>query len=364
MSPEPPSRPFAGLDIGGSKVLAVAADAEGRVLASVRLATRPGAQGVVSSAAEALAALAGRLGVEQAALGSVGVGVPGLVDPVRGCLSHAVNLGVGADELDLAGLLGDRCGLPVRVENDVNAAALGAATCLRLLDVDLAYLSIGTGLAAGLVLHGRLRRGSRAAAGEIGHVPVDPAGPQCACGQLGCLEALASGAAIAAAWPVQAAAVPAAAVPAARALFRAAAGGDPAAVVVRDRIARHLAAAVRLLVLTVDVDVVVLGGGVAEVGEPLRLAVATALARQGERAPFLRALDLPARVGIVGAGQPVAAIGAALLGHEPSAGADRAAAVRSGPVGDRHGIDLPDLAAVVVDGAVGGEEPAPGGVQD
>jgi predicted NBD/HSP70 family sugar kinase len=228
-----------------------------------------------------------------------------------------VNLGVGADALALAERLGHRFGVPVAVENDVNAAAVGAAACLDLRGVDLAYLSIGTGLASGLVLGGHLRRGARSAAGEIGHVPVDPSGPQCACGQRGCLELLASGSAITAAWPDGSpAGSEGAGAPRARDLFAAAAEGDPRAVAVRADAARHLASAVRLLILTVDVDVVVLGGGVAEVGEPLRAAVVAALADQGERSPFLRALDLPSRVRIVPAGPPVAAVGAALLGRE------------------------------------------------
>ena len=298
-----------GLDIGGSKVDAVVTDRDGAVLSRARIATRTGADGVVATAVLALETLAGQLGVPVTALGSVGVGVPGLVDPEHGVLVHAVNLQVGEEGLALAERLQARCGLPVRVENDVNAAAFGAATCLGLLDVDLAYLSVGTGLAAGLVLGGRLRRGARATAGEIGHVPVDPAGPVCACGQRGCLETVASGAAIATAWPVESDAVPAA-----EALFRAADAGDATAVVVRDRVADHLAAAVRLLVLTVDVDLVVLGGGVAEVGEPLCRAVAAALARQGEGSPFLRALHLPDRVALAGPG-PVAAVGAAALGY-------------------------------------------------
>ena len=161
------------------------------------------------------------------------------------------------------------------------------------------------------MLAGRLHRGARGGAGEIGHVPVDPRGPTCPCGQRGCLEAVASGSAIARAWPVADGRSPAAA------LF--AAEDDPEARRVRARIADHLAAAVQLLVLTVDVDVVVLGGGVSEVGDPLRLAVADALAQRSRTSPFLASLDLPARVRLAPTGRPIAALGAALLapGREP-----------------------------------------------
>ena len=83
------------------------------------------------------------------------------------------------------------------VENDVRAAALGLhrRSVLGQID-DLAYLAIGTGVSAGVIIDGRLHRGARGLAGEIGHVIVDPDGARCACGQNGCLETLVSGSAI------------------------------------------------------------------------------------------------------------------------------------------------------------------------
>ena len=99
-------------------------------------------------------------------------------------LRHAVNLDVNGDDLPLRDLLAERLGVPVVLENDVNAAALAARALVEADDV--VYLSVGTGLAAGLVLDGRLRRGEHGAAGEIGHLPVDPAGQECGCGQVGC----------------------------------------------------------------------------------------------------------------------------------------------------------------------------------
>jgi glucokinase len=298
----------AGVDIGGSKVLAVALDEDREVLAQVRLRTNSGAAGVVESAMEAMQRLSAAIGVQPGDFDVVGVGVPGLVEAHSGHVSHAVNLGVGDGALGLGPVLSQRLGVPVVVDNDVNVAALGAAHLLHLDDSDVAFLSIGTGLAAGLVTGGRLRRGARGAAGEIGHVPVDPAGPVCPCGQRGCLETLASGTAIAAAWPSSNGAAPA------TSLFAAAAAGDPAACRVRDNFADHVASAVRLLVLTCDVETVVLGGGVTEVGRPLVDAVVAALHRQAESSPFLAALELPSRVAVVPAGSAVAAIGAALSG--------------------------------------------------
>lgn len=316
-----PSRPVAGLDIGGSKVHAVIVDPArpDAVLGEHRLPTRPGADGVLASALEALREAATSAGTTAADLAGIGAGVPGLVDPGGGDVAHAVNLGLGAGGLSLRGALEAATGTAVTVENDVNAAALGAAAVLGALapgrPADLAYLSIGTGLAAGLVLDGRLRRGAQGAAGEIGHVPLDPSGPLCPCGQRGCLEVLASGRAIARAWPTADGVHPA------RALFDAVDAGRPDAVEACSRVTGHLAVAVRLLVCTVDVATVVLGGGVAEVGERLAVQVRTHLEQAAGASPFLAALDIAARVVMAPAGVPVAAVGAALAALPSVAGA-------------------------------------------
>lgn len=325
-----------GLDIGGTKVLGVLVDLDARVpaaLHTVRLPTVSGCDGVVASASAVVESLAEVAGVPVARLRAVGVGVPGVVDPESGEVSHAVNLGI-AGTVRLGALLSARLeGVPVRVDNDLNAAALGAARVraarLGLVgatrgrdlgggsdervphrgrsDADLAYLSLGTGVAAGLLLDGTVRRGARGAAGEIGHVPVVPGGLACPCGQQGCLERYASGAALDVAWPSRSGR------PSPVELFAAAADGDPAAVAVRDAFADAVAAAVRLLILTCDVDRVVIGGGVSGVGAPLLRAVQEALSGQAARSPFLRSMAMADRVELAPQDVPVAAIGAALL---------------------------------------------------
>lgn len=293
-----------GLDIGATKTLGLVLDPDGGILAEVREPTEPGADGVVRTAARVFEGLRDKTG--QRLRGPVGVGIPGLVDVERGAVTHAVNLGVNGDWLPLRDVLAAQLGVPVVIENDVNAATLGAAA---LADAaDLVYLSIGTGLAAGLVLDGRLRRGAHGAAGEIGHVPVDPQGVVCQCGQVGCLETIASGSALAAAWP-------SGDVPPAQALFAAARSGEPSAITARDRFATGVASAVRVLSLAVDPASIVLGGGVAQLGEPLRVAVAHALREQAASSPFLASLDLAGRLSVVPSDYPVAAVGAAFLGQ-------------------------------------------------
>lgn len=295
-----------GVDVGGTKTDAVAIDNTGIVLGELRVATGFGAVGVLVSTAGAVSQLAMQIGADVLAFESIGVGIPGAVDSVSGRVSHAVNLGLHG--LDLGGELTAQLGVPVRVENDVNAAAVGAFHLLASPETrSLAYLNLGTGLAAGLVLNGQLWRGSRGTAGEIGHIPIDPNGPLCSCGQRGCLEMVASGSAVARQWPsdhphpVQS-------------LFEAANVGDPLAIEVRKRLVDNVASAVRVLVLSVDLDVVVIGGGITSLGEPLIADVRECLDSWAAVSPFIASLELSSRVDLVPPGFPAAAIGAAIVG--------------------------------------------------
>lgn len=293
-----------GLDIGATKILGAVIGADGTVIAQTRQDTLPGPDGVLDTAATVLDRLATAL--DGALPSHIGIGIPGIVDRSRGTVAHAVNLGLGGDWFPLADRLADRTGATVVVENDLNAATWGAHV-LSGAD-DLAYLSLGTGLAAGFVLSGVLRRGVHGAAGEIGHVPVDPAGPLCSCGQRGCLELRAAASALTSAWPADGESSPA------EALFAAAASGNPDAVTARDRYGAGVADAVRMLGLAVDPRTIIIGGGIAYLGEPLLATVTAALRAQATTSPFLAALDLAARVRLIPAGVPVGAIGAALIG--------------------------------------------------
>ncbi|WP_240640636.1 ROK family protein [Microbacterium sp. 10M-3C3] len=293
-----------GLDVGGSKTDAVAIDGDDGVLARVRVATGWGVEPVVRSIRDAVTSLFARPEVAGRAAVSIGIGIPGQVEPGGSRVVHAVNLGI--DRLDVGAALEPVFGVPVRVENDVKAAALGAAL-LHPGAASMAYVNLGTGVAAGVVVDGRLWRGARGTAGEVGHIAIDPAGPLCRCGQRGCIEALAGGGAIAERWgrggpfPV-------------RDVFDAADAGDPQARGLRADLARGVAAAVRVLVLTADVDEVVLGGGLTALAPRLTADVAGALDDSAASSPFLRSLRLAERVRVLPSGSPAAAVGAALVG--------------------------------------------------
>ena len=138
----------------------------------------------------------GEAGATLADVTAVGLGVPGRVDTTNGDVTFAVNL--GWQHLPLGRRLEAVLGVPCVVENDVRAAAVGLHRDARYRGVDdLIYLGIGTGISAGVVLDGRLHRGVRGMAGEIGHVVLEPDGAPCACGLHGCFETIAGGAGIA-----------------------------------------------------------------------------------------------------------------------------------------------------------------------
>jgi predicted NBD/HSP70 family sugar kinase len=304
----------AGLDIGGTKILGVviddsATEADGagpRIVARVRVPSGSGPDAVLDAADAVLRALADECGIRADGFASVGIGIPGTVDPPTGIVRQALNLGI--EHLDLAADLRARIGREVHVENDVNAAAVGAAAvgAAQSGPASLAYLNLGTGLAAGLVLGGALWRGAGGAAGEIGHVPIDPLGPECPCGQRGCIEVMASGSGIQRQWG-------AAQAPNAAELLELVAAGDALATRIVDRLVFAVASAVRLLVLTFDVDVVAIGGGLAGgFGDALLLPVQSRLRDWEGTSPFLASLAPADRVVAVPRDRPIAAIGAAL----------------------------------------------------
>lgn len=299
-----------GLDVGGTKIEAVAlgddAADSAAIIGRVRLATTPGETGVVASIAQALSQLTTQLGAGLDAITSVGIGIPGMIEPGTTIVRHSVNLGV--EELDLGAALRTVLPARVRADNDVKAAAVGAYA-LRGGVGSMAYLNLGTGVAAGIILDDGLLGGARGGAGEVGHLSVDPQGPRCRCGQLGCVEAYVGGAALAQRWGV-ADAYPV------RHLFDAADAGDPRAIALRDGAAFGAAAAVRSLILSVDVETVVIGGGLSALGDRLLTPIRERLRIEGATSPFLHSLELGARMELLPAGSPAAALGAALIGAD------------------------------------------------
>jgi glucokinase len=294
-----------GVDVGGTKVAALVVDAagvtRGRAVRPMAGRSDDGIEPIIGAIRAAVEAA----GATAADLGAIGVGVPGRVDTVAGIVALATNL--GWRDLPLAQLIQDELGVQCGVENDVGLAAAGlAGHAVASGARSLAYVAVGTGIGAGLVLNGRLHQGDRGMAGEIGHVIVEPDGAPCRCGQRGCLETVASGPHIARR-AVAALATAAgtegrhpilegAATITARTVYEAAAAGDSIALAVADAVGRALARAVEALMLTCDLDLVLLGGGVAAAGAPFLDPILDELERMRATSSLVAAMIPPGSV--------------------------------------------------------------------
>jgi glucokinase len=183
----------AGLDLGGTKIQAVVVGRGARVLGTGRrnTPTRGGPEAVVAELAGTVHDAIAQAGLDPAALRGVGVGAPGSIDPSTGVVFEAVNIDGWDGPFALGPALSAELGVPVAIANDVSAAVEAE----RRYGVGRAYRSFlgvfwGTGVGGGLVVDGRLLHG-RGSAGEIGHVCAKPGGRRCNCGLRGCVEAYA-----------------------------------------------------------------------------------------------------------------------------------------------------------------------------
>lgn len=312
-----------GVDVGGTKIAAAVVDAAGQIYGRVQVPTDVrGAEATLRSIAEAILRALSAAEVARDDVLAAGLGVPGKVDSEAGVGVLSVNL--GWREVPVKALLEARLGLPCVLENDVKAATLGegrfgAGRGMR----NFIYLSVGTGIAAGLVLNGRLYRGSTGMAGEVGHAIVAPRGPRCKCGARGCLEAVASGPAIAArAMEVLHTSRPTllrdlAGGPdgqvTAEQVFAAAAQGDPVAKEVVERAGAYLGLAISQLIMAFDPQVIILGGGVAQGGDLLLQAIHGGLRRQAAESFVFREMLRPEGVRLTALGTDVGILGAAAL---------------------------------------------------
>jgi glucokinase len=182
-----------GIDLGGTKVQAVVVGSANQVLGQARLATpvTGGPPAVAAQMIEAIREAAKAAGVETASLTGIGVGAPGAIDPAAGTVSHAGNLPDWTGPFPVVSTLSSALGTPVQLANDVDVATLaefelGAGAPYK----DLLGVFWGTGVGGGLILNG-VRWDGRGSAGEIGHMVVRMNGAQCTCGRRGCLEAYA-----------------------------------------------------------------------------------------------------------------------------------------------------------------------------
>jgi glucokinase len=276
-----------GVDLGGTKILAAVVDPKGRILGEAKQPTMPAsdAEEIVDRMAKTVGQAIKKAGVPKKRVLAVGVGAPAPVDPQTGFVFHAPNIPMLRD-FPLGERLGAALGKPVFVGNDVNVGtagehALGAGQGTQ----DMVGIFVGTGVGGGVIVGGRLRRGYRNSAGEVGHMVVgfqrQPDEPVCGCGRPGCLEAYASRTAIER--DVEAAIAAGRETIVAQLMDKrgkeritsgvladALEKGDPLIVEIMEQVTLYLSVVVASIVNFFDPEMIVFGGGLAEaLGERL-----------------------------------------------------------------------------------------------
>jgi glucokinase len=303
-----------GLDAGGTKVagMVVAVDGDRFEILDRQIVHTPASDS--DEAARTVIAVGRELMAGHEGIEALGVGAAGMVD-LDGVMRFAPN--IAWRELPLRARIEAAVGIPTYVDNDANVAAWGEFRFGAGRDsTDMLLVTVGTGIGGGIVTGGKLFRGAHGFAAEIGHTIVEPGGPRCGCGNLGCWEQVASGRAVgrlgqqAASDHPEALMVELAGGEPTRVtgpiVTEAAKRGDPVAVRVLAEVGRRLGEGMAGLVNVLDPDIVVVGGGVIEAGElilePARRAFVESVEGPGDRPEVpIVAADLGNDAGAIGA---------------------------------------------------------------
>lgn len=188
---------YIGVDVGGTKIYAAMTDADGRILAKKRTSTpHDGTRSeIIETIGQTIHKLIKKGEVDPARIGGIGLAVPGMVDFQRDMIVESPNIALSGE--NLVRPIREMFGMPVTPANDVDAGTMGEFRFGSTKDLrSLVGIFVGTGIGGGIVLDGRIHRGRRFSAAEIGHISLFEGGRQCGCGLCGCFEAHASRTAI------------------------------------------------------------------------------------------------------------------------------------------------------------------------
>lgn len=312
---------FVGVDIGGTKVDTLLVNAHFTPQAALTFATDlTSPEQTLQGIRIAIQATLEAANVCLRDIAAIGLGVPGQVDPATGVVNLAVNL--KWNHFPAGELLTTSLAVPCFLENDVRAAALGVYRFGKAGAAQtIAYVSIGTGVSAGLILQGRLYRGVHGMAGEFGHIVVDPNGPRCNCGARGCLETFIGGPALARLGR-QAAQTEAHTLLqqyssiTAKEVYEAAQAGDAAANQIVEQAGIYLGRALQQLIMFYDVDCIVLGGGVARAGNAFLQPLVREWQRQRQLSSLARTMLRPEMLQLIDPHQHIGTLGAVAVAEQ------------------------------------------------
>jgi len=270
-----------GLDVGGSRLAGGLVEPSGEVLHAISVPTaRRGPGRVLDNLLDVVQSLRCEADGRGRSVVGVGVGVPGVVDEVSGSIGPDIQNLPELRHIPLGRILAEQTGLRIAIDNDVNALLLGEWTFGQARGLrHVAMLAVGTGVGGALILNGELVRGASGYGGEVGHLCVELEGEACFCGSQGCVKTYAAGPDLARRARILFAHTPTPILGMlcggaseridAACVLTAAAQGDPVALAVTAKAAQALGAAVAALINLCNPELILLGGGVLEVGEIL-----------------------------------------------------------------------------------------------
>lgn len=263
-----------GVDLGGTKISCALADLTGNIIETQVVATNAneGEIAVLNRMINVIDKVMLNTNTTKEDIKAIGIGAPGPLDAKRGIIIEPANLPF--TNFDLVTPIKEKFNIPVYLDNDANAAAIGEFMFGAGKGTEnMIYITVSTGIGGGAILNGKIYRGRTTNALEVGHTTVEPfSSARCNCGNLGCLEALSSGTAIAkrakdAVLSNIDTTLKMYEIITSYEVFKEAANGDKVAISIRDNALKYLGVGVTNIINTFDPDKVVIGGGVSKAGE-------------------------------------------------------------------------------------------------
>jgi glucokinase len=268
---------FIGIDLGGTTLKGALISDTGEIIQETRFETQQkGPDALFGQIVQAAVGLRDN-NTGGGRIGGIGVGIPGLVNRKTNRIEVMPNL-PALSQIDITTELSRETGLPVILDNDANTAAYGELKVGAARDRhEVFFVTLGQGIGAGLVINGQIYRGAGGYAGEFGHMTIDPEGIECACGNIGCLETIASGPNIVRRtrerlYRDRTSSLSRLAIPrdrefTAEDIAHAAREGDEMAQVMMERTGMFLGIALAAVINLLNVEMVVMGGGVMDAGD-------------------------------------------------------------------------------------------------
>ncbi len=310
---------YLGIDVGGTNISAGIVTEKGELVAKLSTPTMNGrnADDILDDMAALCFKLCQEQEIDMEDLNSIGIGLPGLMDKKKGILKYANNLNF--NNINVVKEMKSRTALPIYIENDANCAAIGENTCgASKGKKNVIYITLGTGVGAGIIINGKIFDGSFGGGGEAGHMVIVAYGEECSCGRKGCWEAYASASALRREGRIAAAKYPNCEIYNivdgniklidAKTVFDAADLGDKIALEIIDRYIKYVAIGLINLVNIFQPESVVIGGGICAQGDKVIGPVTEILKER------VYGADLKTKVSVATLGNDAGIVGAAMLG--------------------------------------------------